>query len=246
MANGRFVSYLRVSTQRQGQSGLGIKAQHEAVARYLNGGNWELMAEVVEVESGKKNDLPKLAEAIATCRAYGATLVIARLDRLSRDASFLLSLRDAGIEFVVADNPHANRLTVGVLALVAENEGAAISARTNVALAAAKARGQQLGAYRDGIFVGRTGTAENAATARAGRSAKAQTKADNLRFLIERIDPQRTMSLRTLAAALNAERVPTVSGRGLWAAQTVKLVLERLTNASEGASRCQAKYYRAV
>lgn len=228
MADGRFVSYLRVSTQRQGRSGLGIEAQREAVAQFLNGGQWELVGEVVEVESGKKNNRPKLAEAIATCRAFGAKLVIAKLDRLSRDAAFLLSLRDAGIEFVAADNPHATRLTVGVLAVVAENEREAISARTKAALAAAKARGTQLGAYRDGVFVGRTGTADDVAKATAARVAKAAAKAGNLRFLIDRIDPGRTMTLRVLADRLNEERVPTPSGRGKWAATTVKRLRERL------------------
>lgn len=228
MADGRFVSYLRVSTQRQGRSGLGIEAQREAVAQFLNGGRWELVGEVVEVESGRKNNRPKLAEAIATCRAFGAKLVIAKLDRLSRDAAFLLSLRDAGIEFVAADNPHATRLTVGVLAVVAENEREAISVRTKAALAAAKGRGTQLGAYRDGIFVGRTGTADDAAKARAGRVAKANRIAGNIQFVVQRIDPDRALSLRALADRLNEERVPTPSGKGQWAATTVKRLRERL------------------
>lgn len=227
MADGRFVSYLRVSTQRQGRSGLGIEAQREAVSQFLNGGRWELVSEVVEVESGKKNNRPKLAEAVAMCRAFGAKLVIAKLDRLSRDAAFLLSLRDAGIEFVAADNPHATRLTVGVLAVVAENEREAISARTKAALAAAKARGIQLGAYRDGVFVGRTGTADDAARARAGRVAKAERIAGNIKFIVDRIDPDRAMSLRRLADRLNEERVPTPSGKGRWAATTVKRLRAR-------------------
>jgi Resolvase, N terminal domain len=96
MADGKWISYLRVSTDRQGKSGLGIEAQRNAVAEYLNGGNWSLVKEFVEVESGKNTERPKLAEAIKACRVYGAKLVIAKLDRLSRDASFLLGLEKAG------------------------------------------------------------------------------------------------------------------------------------------------------
>lgn len=228
MADGKFVSYLRVSTQKQGAEGLGIEAQRHAVTEFLNGGNWQLVGELVEVESGKRKDRPKLAEAIALCRAYGAKLVIAKLDRLSRDAAFLLNLRDAGVEFVAADNPHANRLTVGILALVAEQEREAISQRTKAALAAAKARGVILGAYRDGEFVGRTGTADDVAAARAARSAKATAKAENIKFIVERIDPTGDLSLRQLADRLNAEGVPTPSGRGVWSAMSVKRLRERL------------------
>ena len=105
MAEGRFVSYLRVSTAGQGKSGLGLDAQRSAVAGYLNGGTWKLLAEVVEIESGKRNDRPKLAEAMALCRLHGATLLVAKLDRLSRDAAFLMNLQAAGVRFVAADLP---------------------------------------------------------------------------------------------------------------------------------------------
>jgi DNA invertase Pin-like site-specific DNA recombinase len=148
MPEGRFVSYLRVSTARQGRSGLGLEAQRKAVADYLNGGDWKLLAEVVEVESGKLTDRPKLAEALRLCRVHNATLVIAKLDRLSRDAHFLLGLEKAGVDFVAADMPHANRLTVGIMAMVADEERRAISKRTKEALAAAKARGVRLGGIR--------------------------------------------------------------------------------------------------
>jgi DNA invertase Pin-like site-specific DNA recombinase len=148
MVTGRFVAYLRVSTQRQGASGLGLETQHKAIVDYLNGGNWTLVEELVEVESGKRADRPELAKAMIACRLYGATLVIAKLDRLSRNAAFLLTLRDAGTEFVACDLPDANRLTVGVMAMVAEDEAERISARTKAALAAAKARGTQLGGFR--------------------------------------------------------------------------------------------------
>ena len=122
MAEGKWISYLRVSTDRQGRSGLGLEAQRTAVEDYLNGGQWKLIKEFVEVESGKRSDRPKLAEAIQACRVHGAKLVIAKLDRLSRDAHFLLGLEKAGVDFVAADMPNANRLTVGIMAMVAEEE----------------------------------------------------------------------------------------------------------------------------
>lgn len=222
MANDRLVSYLRVSTQKQGAEGLGIEAQRRAVSEFMRDSNWQLLGELVEVESGRRRDRPKLAEALALCRAFNARLVIAKLDRLSRDAAFLLSLRDAGVEFVAADNPHANRLTVGILALVAEQEREAISQRTKAALAAAKARGVRLGAFRDGQFVGRTATSDDAAKARSARSKHAKEKADRIRFLMNRIDPDNSLPMSLVAERLNQEGVPTPSGRGRWHAQTVK------------------------
>ncbi len=140
MAEGKFVSYLRVSTAKQGTSGLGLEAQRAAVDSYLNGGRWSVIRELVEVESGKRADRPKLAEALALCRLHGAVLLVAKLDRLSRNAAFLFNLRDAGVKFIAADMPEANELTVGIMAVVAEGERKAISKRTTEALAAAKIR----------------------------------------------------------------------------------------------------------
>src|SRR5450432_1979687 len=148
MAKGRFVSYLRVSTARQGASGLGLDAQREAVGRYLNGGSWTLVQEVVEIESGKRNDRPAIAEALRLCRLHKATLVIAKLDRLARNVHFISSLMESGVDFTACDFPEANRLTVHILAAVAEHEAAMISARTKDALRAAKARGTVLGGQR--------------------------------------------------------------------------------------------------
>jgi DNA invertase Pin-like site-specific DNA recombinase len=138
---GKFVAYYRVSTQRQGRSGLGLEAQQKAVRDHLNGGNWRLVAEVTEVESGKRSDRPKLAEALKLCRLHGATLIIAKLDRLARNVAFISNLMDAGVEFHAVDFPQANRLTVHILAAVAEHEAKVISERTKAALAAAKRRG---------------------------------------------------------------------------------------------------------
>src|SRR5271167_452603 len=144
MANGKFISYLRVSTARQGVSGLGLEAQRESVSSYLNGGRWTLVQEVVEIESGKRNDRPAIAEALRLCRLHRATLIIAKLDRLAHNVHFISSL----MEFVAVDFPQANRLTVHILAAVAEHEASMISARTNAARAAAKARGVKLGGQR--------------------------------------------------------------------------------------------------
>ena len=141
MGRDLFVSYLRVSTTKQGASGLGLEAQRKAVADYLNGGDWTLLGEYVEVESGRKNDRPELLKALEHCRLTGAKLVIAKLDRLSRNAHFLIGLQEAGVPFVAADMPNANELTVGIMALVAREERKAISSRTKAALAAAKERG---------------------------------------------------------------------------------------------------------
>ena len=222
MAHGRFVSYLRVSTERQGRSGLGLEAQRAAVSGYLNGGNWQLVAEVVEVESGKCNDRVELARAMNLCRAHRATLVIAKLDRLSRDAHFLLGLERAGIEFVAVDMPNANRLTVGIMAMVADEERRMISARTKAALAAAKARGTALGGFR-----GRAGTADDTARARAQRTALVAERACSIMPIIAEIEATGARSLPAIAAGLNARGVPTASGKGLWTAIGVSRVKAR-------------------
>ncbi len=142
---GKFVSYLRVSTDKQGERGHGLDAQRKAVAEYLNGGEWELLGEFVEIESGKRGDRPKLAEALATCKKHRARLVIAKLDRLSRNVAFIATLMDGKTDFVCCDFPTANRLTLHILAAVAEHEREMIAKRTKDGLAAAKAKGVVLG-----------------------------------------------------------------------------------------------------
>ena len=142
---GKFVAYFRVSTDRQGKSGLGLEAQREAVLAYLDGGSWQLVGEFTEVESGKRSDRPQLAAALVACKKHKAKLVIAKLDRLSRNLAFIATLMDSGVEFVAVDNPHANKLTVHILAAVAQHEREMIAQRTKDALAAAKARGVKLG-----------------------------------------------------------------------------------------------------
>src|SRR6516164_5956201 len=142
---GKFVGYFRVSTDKQGKSGLGLDAQREAVLNYLNGGSWTLIEEFVEIESGKRNDRPQLAAALAACKKHRAKLVIAKLDRLARNVAFIANLMDGKVDFVCCDMPQATRLTIHVLAAVAEHEREMISERTRNGLAAAKARGVKLG-----------------------------------------------------------------------------------------------------
>lgn len=232
MADRKYVSYIRVSTGKQGRSGLGLEAQRHTVEAYLNGGQWEVAEEFVEVESGKNNSRPMLTEAIELCHAIGATLIVAKIDRLTRDAAFLLSLKDAGVEFVAADMPDANRLTVGIMALVAEQEREAISKRTREALQAARARGVQLGAYRDGKFVGRVGTPEDARRASHVRSVRYRASAMAKVSLLRKIDPESVLSLRQIADKMNEIGVPTVSGRGSWSANSVRR-LKLVEQASE-------------
>lgn len=223
MAQGKFVSYVRVSTKRQGDSGLGLDAQRHAVATYLNGGAWEVCGEYVEIESGKSDaNRPQLQAAIKACRVYGARLLIAKFDRLSRDAHFLLGLEKAGIEFVACDNPHANRLTVGIMALVADEERRAISARTRAALAAAKARGVRLGGDR-GVTLSAAAKAKGVAV----QQAKANDRAADLSGIIAEIKSAGAASLREIASALNARGIPTARG-GSWSAVQVSRVLARV------------------
>jgi len=218
VSSGAFVSYLRVSTARQGRSGLGLEAQRQAVADFLAGGSWRHVAELVEVESGARDTRPRLADALALCRIHGATLVIAKLDRLSRDAAFLLNLQKAGVRFVAADMPEANELVVGIMAVVAQAERKMISARTKAALAAAKARGVQLG--NPGNLRNRDLGSARAADARTRRSA---ARAADLAAILAEVRAAGASSLRQVAAALNAQGIPAARG-GAWSATQVRRI----------------------
>ena len=222
---GKFVAYYRVSTARQGRSGLGLDAQQKAVTDYLNGGRWTLLRELVEVESGKHNDRPELAKALHLCRVTGATLVIAKLDRLSRNAAFLLTLKDSGVKFVAADMPDANTLTIGVMALVAQNEREAISRRTREALAAAKRRGVKLGNPHGAraLLRARKG---NRAAIQAVR-VRADQHAQELRPVVDDLKAEGIVSLEGIAAALNERGMQTPRG-GRWYATSVRNLLARL------------------
>jgi DNA invertase Pin-like site-specific DNA recombinase len=226
----KHVAYYRVSTARQGRSGLGLEAQKQAVADYLKSRKAALR-EFTEVESGKHNDRPELARALQLCRQTGATLVIAKLDRLSRDAAFLLSLRDSKVEFVAADMPNANRLTVGVMALVAEQEREAISRRTREALAAYKRRQQRdpslrpLGNPNGAAAMLAKGKGNRAAL--AAISARADRHAGELRPVIEELRADGVTSLEGLAAALNERGMQTPRG-ARWYASSVRNLLARI------------------
>jgi DNA invertase Pin-like site-specific DNA recombinase len=220
MAVGRFVAYYRVSTAQQGRSGLGLEAQREAVRCYLNGGNWTLADEVTEVESGKRNDRPELDRALGLCRLYGATLVVAKLDRLARNVAFISKLMESGVDFVAADFPEANRLTVHILAAVAEHEAAMISQRTKSALAVAKARGVKLGnpANLRNQLVG-------SARSNAAKAAKADKRAADLLPVIVPLKAGGA-SLRQIAERLTCRGIPAPRG-GTWSAVAVKRILDR-------------------
>ena len=220
---GKFVSYLRVCTKRQGERGLGLEAQRKAVEDFLNGGNWQLVEEHVEVESGKHDhNRPALDEALDACKVYGATLVIAKLDRLLRDAHFLLGLQKAGVKFVAADMPEANEMVVGIMALVAQAERRMISERTKAALQAAKARGVKLGSP-----TGRppaAATPETRARGTAATQANAEAFAERLRPVLTELGPPLGPAPRPRAGA---PWHPDRKGRQ-WTAGTVMAVRRRL------------------
>src|SRR5215212_3730043 len=236
----RWVVYLRVSTDRQGRSGLGLEAQRAAVESYL-AGNGRVVTEVLEVESGRRNDRPELERALALCRAHRATLLVAKLDRLARNVAFVSRLIESGVEFVAADFPQANRLTIHILAAVAEHEARMISDRTKATLAAAKARGVTLGGFR-----GRAGTVDDCAEARSALMRQADDRARALTPILARIDPDGTMPLRAVARVLRTEEIPTPSGRGAWTAIAVRRLWNRLVQLNALPSRPQPEAKNAA
>jgi len=201
-----FIAYLRVSTARQGESGLGDgqRAAVEAFARQHGG---TIVGSHVEVESGRKSDRPELAKALAAARKAKATLLIAKLDRLARNVAFIANLMDAGVDFVACDQPFASRLTLHILAAVAEDEARRISERTKAALKAAKARGIKLGSPI---------AAETAAKARAARSSYAAKANATTRAVIVDIQRAGVSTLTAIARTLEARGVRTPSGCSTW------------------------------
>jgi DNA invertase Pin-like site-specific DNA recombinase len=221
MKSNRFIAYYRVSTQRQGRSGLGLEAQRKAVKDRLCG-DTKLVAEYTEIESGRKNDRPRLAEALAACRLHRATLVIAKLDRLARNVAFVSNIMDSDVDFEAVDFPQANRLTIHILAAVAEHEARMISDRTRAARAAAKARGVRLGGFRN-----RAGTCNDLARARAARTDNAVRRASDLRTTILEIQNNGAQSLGAVASGLNQRGITAPRGGG-WSPSQVRRVLSRL------------------
>jgi DNA invertase Pin-like site-specific DNA recombinase len=207
-----FIAYYRVSTDRQGRSGLGLEAQRAAVVRYLASVGGILRAEHTEVETGRRNDRPELQKALAACRKHKARLVIAKLDRLSRNVAFIATMMDSGVEFVACDNPHATRLTLHILAAVAEHEREMISARTKAALQAAKARGVRLG--------------RNAERLAPANHAAAVERANQIKDVLVELAGS-GMSARQIAAELTARGIPTARG-GRWHPQNVIRAMQRV------------------
>lgn len=227
----KLIAYFRVSTKQQGASGLGLDAQRKAVADYAGRSGGKIESAYTEVESGKRADRPELAKAIAHARRSKATLVIAKLDRLARNVAFVSALMEAGCDFIACDNPTANRLTIHILAAVAEDEARRISERTTVALAAAKARGTLLGSARPDHWEGREDARQagakrgNVASAKARRASAVAAVAD----LLPDMQARRAggESLGTIADALNAAGQKTARG-SVWTAMQVKRALDRV------------------
>jgi DNA invertase Pin-like site-specific DNA recombinase len=218
--NGKFVAYYRVSTLRQGQSGLGIDAQRKTVSDFLNGGNWSLVEEFVEVESGSgKKHRPQLEAAIAACKKHKATLIVAKLDRLYRNVHFVTKLMEDTVKFKCCDMPEANNLTIHILAAVAEHEREVISERTKVALAALKARGVELGSPTPEIG------------SKAGNKAKVE-KADKYAFnvkpiIFSLIESGSATTLREIAKALQNRGIKTPRGGEVWHPSQVSNIMKR-------------------
>ena len=198
-----------------------MEAQKKSVWDYLNGGNWKLIGEFAEVETGKRSDRQELLKAIALCRKQDATLLIAKLDRLARNAAFLLNLRDSGVDFIAVDMPHADKFTVGIMALVAEKERDMISQRTKDGLAAAKRRGIKLGNPRPAKAVKRAVKAN---------AKRAEAYAQRLAPVIQEIQAAHVTTLGGIAQCLNARGFKTPNGKA-FAPQSVKNVLARISKA---------------
>jgi DNA invertase Pin-like site-specific DNA recombinase len=233
MAEGKFISYLRVSTDKQGRSGLGIEAQREAVARYLNGGQWTLSAEYVETESGRRTDRPKLAAALSHAKAISAKLVFAKLDRLTRNVDLLRSLVASGVDLVFCDLPTVpprrpmGRFLLTQMAAVAELEAGLIGERTKNALAAAKARGVKLGNPNGARALKgkQVGNADAVATIKA----KAAQRAGDLRAIVDDIKSSGISSVRSIADELHARGIQAPRG-DTWHPTAVARLLNRLGN----------------
>ncbi len=230
-----FIAYVRVSTAKQGASGLGLEAQRAAIQAFMKPGDRLLSPEFIEVESAKKTKRgkavhrPELEKALARCRATGATLLIAKLDRLGRSVHFISGLMESGVPFVAADAPDKDRFMLHVRAAFAEEEGRKISERTKAALAVAKARGKKIGRSKgDPIVTKHLDRSAAGKASGAERGAKADMAAHRVSYAIQEARQAGATSLHQIAAALTARGVITRTGKGAWTATAVRRVLVRL------------------
>jgi len=234
--NNRYISYLRVSTARQGQSGLGLSAQQEAINSFIDGTGGSILGEFVEVESAKGSgtNRPKLQEAMEACRRTGSTLLIAKLDRLSRNVAFISNLMESGIDFTACDFPQANRLTIHLLAAVAEHEREMISKRTREALQAAKAKGIKLGSPQN---LTKTAADKGRRNGTMSQISKANSFALDIYPTIKSYLDQ-GLSLKKTAEALNSAGILTSQGKvGSWTHTAVRSIKERASKLEQ----CQAQ-----
>ena len=215
MPENTYIAYYRVSTDKQGRSGLGLEAQQAAVERHLNGNGSALIAEYTEIESGKKNQRPQLHAALQHCRKERATLVIAKLDRLGRNVAFITSLMESRVEFLCCDNPHANKLMLHMLAAFAEHEREQISKRTKAALAAARVRGIKLGNT-------------DLATLNQHHRSQSDGFARSMAATIAEIRGEGYTTLQAITDALNTRQIPTATGNGRWHIPTTRNLLHRI------------------
>jgi DNA invertase Pin-like site-specific DNA recombinase len=226
-SSGAFIAYYRVSTAKQGASGLGLEAQRAAVAAYLNGGDWRIQAEFTDIESGRRSDRPELERALAAARLHRIPIIVAKVDRLTRSVAFLSRLLEAGADVRFADLPQiegpTGRFMLQQMAAVAELEAGMISSRTKAALAAAKARGKKLGGNRGAKL-----STKVQAAGRAVVIERADKRASDLSSTITEIQSTGAASLRSIAAILNDRGIPTARGAGHWSAVQVSRVLARL------------------
>ena len=226
MAVKKFVAYYRVSTRKQGASGLGLEAQRAAVAGYLNGGSWKIVADFTEIESGRRSDRPALEEALAAARVHQAPLVVAKVDRLTRSVAFLSKLLEAGVDVRFADLPAiegpTGRFMLQQMASAAELEAGLISSRTKAALAAAKERGKRLGGHR-GVILSK----QSQAAGRAAQSDRANQRATDLAPLLSQLNSEGITSASAMARALTERGIPTARGGSKWTALQVLRVTAR-------------------
>jgi DNA invertase Pin-like site-specific DNA recombinase len=234
VSSGKFVAYYRVSTERQGRSGLGPDAQRSAVAGYLNGGSWSIVSEFTEVESGRKSDRPALDKALAAARLHRCPLVVSKVDRLTRSVAFLSRLLEANVDVRFADLPQiegaTGRFLLQQMVAVAELEAGMISARTRAALSAAKARGTKLGGPRVRKSDGKLVVISQAARKRGAEAnrTRAADRAADLAPTIDQIREGGAITLTAIAAGLNDAGIPTPRGQGKWSPAQVARTLQAL------------------